>query len=471
MAFIGDSENTQFSYLEYQLLLMSLASCMCLCLGIIEVVMRRFQMLPLLFPGMFSLRKRRIFFFEFDITDGALGKHIRADAKIIIRTTVCTVMSYLWQHCVLETTQQLGTAFPPQCDVAGTDCFASNLAFVTLFSREHTSIDCSGPRVAFPSNKIISCIHFIRPNASSWLMHIAISHSVTQLTFKFYELCVSIAGRSLRARRFVTFLVLAFPCVFVILFFSGELSSFISSWLSFVMTMSFPLFLFATRRASWSLYALWEEESERMQKSVDEHLKSAFPELEAEDQEHQGKTGRTKSFFSVGTSLLRNLTSRASKSNDDVDNEASTLSTFPRQYLLVEDASPAHGNASATTSKLFTKRLSGCTQLADQESQAVVALAAKKLEALSTSEEVYSTPTSLFRGRKSDRGSSKNSKSQRAKGPDSHNVSVASLAPVVAGSSKRNAGGEGLKHQGYGDLQAPHNDLSPCVLGASLLSV
>merc|ERR1719316_2185806 len=129
------SPHITFTYLEYQLLLLCLAGAMCMGLMAIEVTLSRFQVLPLLYPGMFSVRERRFYFFSFDISDGALGKRIRADAKMLIRMTLCIVLSYLWQHCVIETTQQVGTEFPnKQCD-DGADCFASNLHFMTFVNR------------------------------------------------------------------------------------------------------------------------------------------------------------------------------------------------------------------------------------------------------------------------------------------------------------------------------------------------
>lgn len=262
MAFLfGSSTEARFSYIEYQAIMLFLAGMMVVSLVAVEIALTRFQVLPLLFPGMFSVRERRFYCFSFDLSDGAIGKKIRAEAKMLIRMTLCLVLSYLWQHCVLQTSQDVGVEFPTsQCE-RGHDCFASELHFVTLFNRQHTAIDCDGPHENFKSQVVVSCIQFVTPEGSLWLMHLAIAHSVTQLNFKAYELLVWIASKSRRTRRCIRLLILLTLLTFLALFFAGILSEFVSSWLSFVMSLCIPLFLHIVWKTGHAVEKLWRLEA------------------------------------------------------------------------------------------------------------------------------------------------------------------------------------------------------------------
>merc|ERR1712003_36945 len=101
------------------------------------------------------------------------------------------------------------------------DCFASELHFMTLFKRQYEPVNCQGEGVDFSSRVVVSCIRFVTPAASNWLMHIAIAHSVTQLNLKSFELMVWITGNSRCMRRFVGLMVFISLIVCVGLFFSG----------------------------------------------------------------------------------------------------------------------------------------------------------------------------------------------------------------------------------------------------------
>ena len=74
-----------FSYLEYQLVTLGFALCMIASLGTLEIFMRKYQILPLLYNGMFTSRNRRLYCFGTDITSGAGGKMIRRRSKMMVR--------------------------------------------------------------------------------------------------------------------------------------------------------------------------------------------------------------------------------------------------------------------------------------------------------------------------------------------------------------------------------------------------
>jgi len=278
---IGDTDANNFSYVEYQALMLSLAGFICMGLAVIEVVLNRFQVLPLLFPGIFCVRERHFYFFNFDISDGPLGKMIRAEARMLIRITLCIVLSYLWQHLVLETTQLVGTEFPTKMCEEQQTCFASEFELQTMISRQYEAIDCNGPHKEFKTRVVVSCIRFIPPTATLWLMHLGIAHSVTQLNFKCFELLVWIVGNSPKTRFAIGFLILVTVLVSLVLFVGGHLLQFVS-WLSFVMAFSVPIFLSTVWKSGKAVEQLWKEESLRAQLSIEQHLNAALSDIEAE---------------------------------------------------------------------------------------------------------------------------------------------------------------------------------------------
>jgi len=282
---IGESSVTAFSYIEYQAIVLILAGIMCVGMIGIELTMNRFQMLPLLFPGVFSVRERRFYFFELDVTNGKVAEQLRSHAKMLARMTLVVVMSYLWQHCVISTETAVGNHFPKkQCDM-GLDCFASEVHFVTLFTRTAKEVDCKGPMEDFEKRVVVSCIGFIKPTASGWLMHFGIAHSLTQLNLKFYGLLIWMGGNSRCINRLFALLGFVSLSFAIVLYFGGAFSEFATSWLSFVTTMSVPVFLYHVNRSATILDFLWKQESSRLQGSIEQHLSLALEDVEMSEQE------------------------------------------------------------------------------------------------------------------------------------------------------------------------------------------
>lgn len=276
---LGNDGSNKFNYIEYQVLMLCLTGVICTTLFFAEIALNRFQVLPLLFPGMFTVRDRRFYFFSFDISDGTIGKRVRSEAKKTVRLSIFLVLSYLWQHCVLKTTQLVGTEFPKkECD-EGADCFSSDLHFSTLFTRQNEPVNC-GVEQDFEKRVVVSCIRFVTPTATNWLMHLAIAHSVVQLNFKAFEMLVWVGGNSKWCQRAIGLMILVSFVGFVSLFFSGVLSEFVSSWLSFVMSLNIPLFLYCAHANCKNLEKLWADDAKKVQKQIEDHLGGAFAEIE-----------------------------------------------------------------------------------------------------------------------------------------------------------------------------------------------
>jgi hypothetical protein len=279
---LGAEEPTRMTYLEYQLLLLSLVGAMGLVVFMGELALNRFQVLPLLFPGMFTVRQRRFYFFNFDISDGNIGKSIRADAKMLIRLTLCVALSYLWQNCVLEARQQVGTAFPKERCAEKADCFASEFHYMTFFDRQYQAVDCSDlEQRDFPSQVVVSCVRFVAPSAEVWLMQLAIAHSLIQLLCKSYVVFVWVVGSSKWLRRGALSMLVATFFVFIGLFFGEVVSNFLNSWLSFVMSLSIPCFLYIVWKDGNALSRLLADDAARNRSALEERLNAAFDDLGA----------------------------------------------------------------------------------------------------------------------------------------------------------------------------------------------
>mmetsp|Transcript_6802 Transcript_6802/g.18862 ORF Transcript_6802/g.18862 Transcript_6802/m.18862 type:complete len:381 (-) Transcript_6802:158-1300(-) len=317
MVLIGGIDPERITYAEYQIVMFCLAVVLCLLLGLVEVVLMRFQVLQMFFPGMISINSRRFYFFSFDVSDSPVGKRIRREVRMLVRVTFCVVVSYLWQHCVMENLQTVGKSFPEEECNDGFQCFATDFHFLTLITHQNTVIDCD-VEVGFENRMVISCVKFIRPAATTWLMHLAIAHSLTQLNFKAFELLVWICGNSLIIRQFFGFLVFGTSVTLIILFLADLDWNIFSSWLSFVTTMACPFFLFLVFRCSGVVQHLWKCDAERVQGSIEKHLTTALRDVEFV-LEREGRTPVTKddpqeTFAEVSrreSSFRTNLTTRA----------------------------------------------------------------------------------------------------------------------------------------------------------------
>lgn len=281
--FLGGNDGpTKFSYFEYQALTLCLAGVTCLGLVAIEFAMKRFQVLPVLFPGMFSVRERRFFFFDIEVMDGRIASTLRGEVKTLIRMTLFLVLSYLWQHLVVETSQQVGRDFPSDQCRDQYDCFASDLHYTTLFTHKHEPVDCS-KEAEFVKKMVVSCIRFVKPSGTHWLMHMAIGHSLTHMHLKGYEVLVWVAGNSRWFRRMIGVLVILSLGLFLGLFFGGVMLEFVSSWLSFVMSLSLPVFLHTVWRSGCILEDLWKQQAKHRHDSIEKHFKAALAALPVQE--------------------------------------------------------------------------------------------------------------------------------------------------------------------------------------------
>lgn len=273
----------RFTYWEYQALMLALAGTMLLGLVAIELMMKRYQVLPLLFPGMFTIRERRLYFFDRDVGDVAIAKQLRGQAKLLVRAVLFITLSYLWQNCVLDTDQTWGVDFPSQqCD-RGMDCFAAEIHIATFFTRKYDPVCNSEEQNPFEKRTLVSCIALVQPTATNWLMHLGISYSITLFNFNVYSVLVWVTGKSRLARRTVFALILLSSLGVLLMClgvsFIGEVPL---SWLSILMSIWMPVFLYTSWRTGRLLRNIWDKEAQKVQSSIEEHLNLALSDFEPE---------------------------------------------------------------------------------------------------------------------------------------------------------------------------------------------
>lgn len=152
---------------------------------------------------------------------------------------------------------------------------------MTIVKRKYRRVDCAATPDPFPNKVVISCISFVSPAVTTWMLHIAISNSIVHLTLKSFEGFVWGVSVSICFRRFIAFCIFASWIVFIGLLGSGLLTEFVTSWLAFVISLSVPIWLHTVWRTSKLLQQLQKSEVNRVQVSIEEKLKVALADLES----------------------------------------------------------------------------------------------------------------------------------------------------------------------------------------------
>lgn len=369
---------TRFSSLEYQAIMFSLAFAMCVTMAIVEVVMKRFALLPVIFPGVFAIREKRLYFFDIEVKEVTVGKALRWEAMMTMRVTLAVVLSYLWEFCVFQSTTSVGRAFPLQQCQSGMDCFVAEFEIQTFISRNHRPFNCSSEGqgdLYFPEQVVVSCVSFIAPSMSSWLMHLAIANSMSQLTLKSFGLLVWCCGQSVWFHRVMLATAVISLMIMCSLTFGGVMTKFNSSWSGFVISFSFPLFFWIVWNCGNILKSLWEQENRQMQENIEEKLALALQDLARrsgdesalEDPEpfHHASLKKHSMFSLQGwtqgsiykvTSLLRTTQSSDDKGGGflEVEPTAASKSTAPSKSTgLAEDSvDPESGQTSQVSPAL-----------------------------------------------------------------------------------------------------------------------
>lgn len=360
---MGDSNGlTRFSSLEYQAIMFCLAFAMCVTMAIVEVIMKRFALLPVIFPGVFAIREKRLYFFDIEVKEVTVGKALRWEAMMIMRVTLAVVLSYLWEFCVFQSTTHVGRAFPSEQCQSGMDCFVTELEIQTFISRNHKPFNCSAEHRGdnyFAEQVVVSCVNFITPSMSSWLMHLAIANSMWQLNLKSFGLLVWCCGQSVWFHRVMLATAAISLIIVCSLTFGGVMTKFNSSWSGFVISFCFPLFFWIVWNCGNILKQLWESENRQMQENIEEKLALALQDLArrsgeesiTEDpQPFHSAALKKRSIFSLQGSILKMTSLLRTSQSSDADEKLQryldlepTASGDSRPSAEVDPESGGHG--------------------------------------------------------------------------------------------------------------------------------
>ncbi|CBZ53372.1 conserved hypothetical protein [Neospora caninum Liverpool] len=238
---------------------------------------------------MVTLRKRRMYCFEVDISSGPAARKVRMQYVWLLRTAVLVVGCYLWQTCVLSYwafdfrdasgKQNLVSA----CQNDGADCFGTkhNFDFFSV-NASPTNLCVKYDLAATLRTEVqeeissqyryVTCINFVKPNTLTYTQHLAIAYALAKMIITLFEVLVWLLYRS-RSSLLPT-VVLAVGIVFLAVWvgsiFIPRLLSFFSSWIGYVMLLSVPIVLWTAllaahflRKIQHQKWTLWQIQANR----------------------------------------------------------------------------------------------------------------------------------------------------------------------------------------------------------------
>ncbi len=138
------------SPLTYQMLSLGLALSLCASLILVEIVIRKYHVLPVVFSSILTVKKKRTTCYGSDITDNPKGRVILSGCCNILR--ICTVLafSYIWHFAIIESYTRAGSKFPSDLCALKFDCFSTLLRWNTIFDPHALiPIDCAAGTTGF----------------------------------------------------------------------------------------------------------------------------------------------------------------------------------------------------------------------------------------------------------------------------------------------------------------------------------
>lgn len=256
----------------YQLYMMSLSIALVLALLGGEFVLRKFEILHVMYNQMLRLKDRQMICFnQFDVTNNS---EVQSSTFMMTRLTIVLVVCYIWQFCVLESFVIVGSTFPEVlCNPNSVfTCFQTEIGWDSfLKASTMIPIDCtqgvSGFHPIAPSFGI-ACFRVIKSNAAIWLQSLAVSNALGLFLIRLYEVLVWLCVSSLACLVGVTLLALLSAFTVVATTISGYASSFSNNWLGFMAMAVLPFLLFVVRSCAVELRRIKREELQRLQRQT-----------------------------------------------------------------------------------------------------------------------------------------------------------------------------------------------------------
>ncbi|KEP63772.1 UNVERIFIED_CONTAM: hypothetical protein HHA_231220 [Hammondia hammondi] len=238
---------------------------------------------------MVTLRKRRIYCFEVDISSGPAARKVRMQYVWLLRTAVLVVACYLWQTCVLsywafDAREASGKqSLLDACGNDGADCFGSahNYDFFSVnASPANLCVKYDLAAILRPETqeeiytkyRYVTCINFVTPNTLVYTQHLAIAYALAKMIITLFEVLVWLLYRSRSSiLPTVVFAVgVVFLAVWIGSIFIPRLLSFFSSWIGYVMLLSVPIVLWTAllaahylRKIQHQKWTLWKIQANR----------------------------------------------------------------------------------------------------------------------------------------------------------------------------------------------------------------
>jgi len=277
----------ELTYIQYQLITLGFAGVMLASLALLEIFMAKYQILPLLYNGMFLVRQRRLYCFGTDITSGTGGKRIRGSAKMMVRVSCVIVLSYLWQSLVVETVT-LQDEYPKEACANEFNCFVNTLQFQIVFvdgDEGATRIQCLDPKSESEFNQrvaqedrtlVVNCVKVIIPPSLEVVKNLALAHSLGTLVTKAFEVMVWVTNASVLVQHILLVSTAVYTVSAVALFFTNYLHAFASTWLAFIMMLAASVFMWITRSTAIELRKMRKADMERLRKCADTTFEKAL---------------------------------------------------------------------------------------------------------------------------------------------------------------------------------------------------
>ncbi len=265
-----------YTWTTYQLYMMGLSLTLFASLILAEIVLRRFDVLHVIYNQMLKLKHRRLTFFNsIDITENHV---IIGPCFMVTRLTVILCVCYLWQFCVIESYSSTNSGYPTKyCSETDFYCYQTPLQWSAfMHSSEMSPINCTAGQSAFvpvSSDILISCFRLFNQNAPTWIQNLAIANALGLLMSRVYEILVWVCVQSLLFMVVLSLFGILLLVALVFAAISGTFTSFVNSWLGFIAIAICPIFIYFIREVAIEIRRIRREEAGRIQEKTKSDLK------------------------------------------------------------------------------------------------------------------------------------------------------------------------------------------------------
>ena len=271
------STTNPYTWTTYQLYMMGLSISLFVLLVLTEVVLRRFDVLHVIYNQMLKLKHRKLIFFNsIDVTENHV---IIGPCFMITRLTVILCISYLWQFCVIESYTSNDSAYPTKyCSETDFYCFQTKLDWgAFILASEMSPIDCSAGEAAFvpvAPKILVSCFRLFNQNAPNWIQNLAIANALGLLMSRVFEILVWVCVQSILMMAVLILFGILVLVALILGAVSGTFTSFVNSWLGFIAIAICPIFIFFLREVAIEVRRIRRQEAGRIQDKTKADLKS-----------------------------------------------------------------------------------------------------------------------------------------------------------------------------------------------------